>query len=880
MRIHPVPILLVALGVLPGSVALAQELPATAPGGVATVVVTADAPAGVSAGQASYALAVAPAFRLYAPGTGTVPLAGRRFALPVTLGVPITAEAGTRDAGTITVTWPDGTTTEHRITVHVAAIRRIEMGLSPADAIVSPGERAELSFWVRNRGNAVDTARIETFISTGWELDGIPDTLILVPGDTARRTIAVRAPDESLRGQEQSFTLNVHGVGNTVRATSVLMVASEAGWLGGYMHLPSTVFVGSSLDQEIPGIAVRSEGPIAPGTDVSLEYRHSETFQTPPAFREDLFGPRFRATLRRSDLQVAAGEVFTAGNLLSGPILSGRGLDANYSNSAWRFGLFAALPGAFGASLDGHQIRASATRATGRGPIRLTLTDIREQSVFRTDFRSQGAALRYQIPDQEHHELAVEAGLVRVVPDSGETATGATLDAEYGYASTSGHLTLRARLVPGTVPQNSSLANELFATGAVNVTSAVSVTGWSQYRATPILNSDYDPEVRAASMGVRSRWGRAQTELSVTYRQTSSGDLSTIRRRTAAFSLDLPIRALSLEADAELGTYDRGAMAAPFTRVWGGAYWYTGPAWLRAGLSYSDSEYAKGLTILDLAGAWRRPGLALEGGIVSRLNGHTFSEGVNLWGSAKIAVLPDVDVTFGTDLQPGFDASHWRLSLGLTHRLGLPVPVRRQPALRGTVYEDRNGNRVQDVDEPVLPGVRIHVGRLETTSAEDGTFQLQDTFRGPLRVDPATLPAGMVIPLDVYLPISGIVDVPVVETASLELDLFLDRNGDEIRDPGEDPAGQAVVSIIDARGNHRDVLADNDGHVLFGAVSPGSYEIRVYQKVGSGRSGATTQFEITLEPGAHLSRTVAVPAHVRQIRMGAGGDLNLRQRQR
>jgi hypothetical protein len=848
--------------------------PGTAPGGVATVILEVRAPAGVRTGSVSYTLETAPGYRLFAASSGTLPLDSGRVLLPVTVGVPVAEQAGPSRAGRATLTWPDGATTEVIFRVMVRAVRKLEMGLSPADALVSPGEMTELSFWIRNRGNAPDTARLKSLVSSGWDLAGLPDTLIIVAGDTARGTLHVRAPDDAIRGQEQTVVLNVQGAGNALRATSTVMVTSEAGWLSGYAHVPGTVFVGGSLgDGNGPGISLQGEGNVAPGTQFSLELRHAERYQMPPAFRTQLTGPELRVSVKRSDVRATAGEVFIPGNVSTGPVLSGRGIDGTYTLDRWRFGLFAARPGTFASNRNGHQIQAFAGLATGHGPVRMTVTDLRQNDAFGPAYRTQGVSFRYDLPSGSDHDLSVQAGLLRVAPDSGETATGPTLDARYAFDGPAAHFNAEVRLVPGTVPQNTSVANEIFATGTVDVASNLSVVGWGQIRSTPILNAPADPQYDAASLGFRSGFGAVSTQVGAAFRRSSAGILGTSTRRTVRLNVKAPLWALNVEADAEVGTFARAGDSAPYNRLWGGAYWYAGASWLRAGVTYNHNEYGNPYTTLEASGSWTGSRLTIEGGILGRLNDPVPGGSTSLWTSAQIRALPDATIVVGTDYEPGFNGSRWRVSLGVSHRLGLPVPVRRQPALQGTVYEDRNGNRIHDKDEPTLQGVRIRVGRLQATTDADGAFQFRDTFRGPVTVDPATLPPGMVVPIDVYLPIAGTVDVPVVHTASLELDLFIDLNNDGTRDPAEQPAAGAVVSLINASGASQDEAADNDGHARFGAVSPGTYTVRVYRAATGGQAGTPVQVKITLLPGAHVTTTIAVPAHTRQIRMGAGANL-------
>jgi hypothetical protein len=197
----------------------------------------------------------------------------------------------------------------------------------------------------------------------------------------------------------------------------------------------------------------------------------------------------------------------------------------------------------------------------------------------------------------------------------------------------------------------------------------------------------------------------------------------------------------------------------------------------------------------------------------------------------------------------------------------------RRPVLQGVVFEDRNGNRRMDDGEPARPGVSVLFGPLRTTTDERGRFRFIDRVDGALRVDPAALPAGIVVPPDLHLARTGTVAIPLIRTGSLELNLYLDRDHDAIRDPGESPARGALVSLRDARGRARDAVVDSEGRVRFGGLEPGPYLVLVFL-VGNGRTSPRPLREaVEVRPGENLVSEIALPPHQRRIRIRGGSEL-------
>ncbi|MEM1334960.1 MAG: SdrD B-like domain-containing protein, partial [Actinomycetota bacterium] len=159
-----------------------------------------------------------------------------------------------------------------------------------------------------------------------------------------------------------------------------------------------------------------------------------------------------------------------------------------------------------------------------------------------------------------------------------------------------------------------------------------------------------------------------------------------------------------------------------------------------------------------------------------------------------------------------------------------------------TIFEDIDGDGVQDPGEPGLAGVDVQlVDRLGTvvatvTTAADGSYELTGVEPGTwsVSVDAATLPPGAVAttspgPVTVTVESDEIVDqvdLGFALPASLAGVIWVDEDGDGTRN-GEPPLGGVSVELLDATGT---VVATEtsgaDGAFVFDGLRPGDHRVR------------------------------------------------------
>ncbi len=213
----------------------------------------------------------------------------------------------------------------------------------------------------------------------------------------------------------------------------------------------------------------------------------------------------------------------------------------------------------------------------------------------------------------------------------------------------------------------------------------------------------------------------------------------------------------------------------------------------------------------------------------------------------------------------------------------------QQGTVNGTVFDDLNGNGVQDPGEPGLGGVTVELldanGNVvaTTTTVGNGNYSFAGVTPGSYSVR-ETDPAGFAS----TTPNTASVSVPPGGSASAQFGdqqqgtvngtVFSDLNGNGVQDPGESGLGGVVVELLDANGNVIvTTTTTGDGSYSFAGVVPGNYSVRINNpsdyvnttpnvvRVNVVQGGAASaQFGVRQQPGGQqlgadlsLSKTLA-----------------------
>lgn len=864
--------LLLGLVLAAGSPAMAQEPPTVQPGGVATMVVT----AGPGADTVRFTVTPAEGVRLFSAAEGQVAaLPGQVVRLPFTVGVPAHAPAGELAIATLTLEWSDGQSETRDLVVDVAARRGALVELPAAIVTAAPGSSAEIGYRVRNEGNAADTFHVRLTAPSNWLVPAPVATLVLPAGEEAVGAFQLRMPASAARGDEHVVRIVAEGAEvREVRSVSVIVVGDESR-LGNLATVPGSIFVGSALEEagSTSAVALHARGEVRPGTRVTLDLRHLEANTTAPALRSAMAGPRMRLSLDGPGWTARAGDLMGVPDLIQGPAVQTRGAEGTFEVGDLQSEVSIARPWAhLGEPDDGHVLRAAVRYRTDLGSFGIRAGSVRRDGQLFGGYEQAGAALTYAFRGAGHH-LEAEAGALRVADDAA-SATG--LAAQLRYSVNRGPVLLSARLraVPGTTSRTASHGNEAYVAGDVALARAVTVTG-SAY-ATDASRVDGGPhtESRGGTAGFRFRLpaGVNARIMGVhrSHEMVGSGALGTVTR-TVSLGADVPVAGIVVEADANVGRSHVGPDDRAYRNARLGGRWTQARQWAWLGISHVDYGVGAPQTRMELSGSVQFRSAEIRGGLSARIDGSDELRRGSVWTGVTVPVLDQTTLSLSTEYRGYMQDSPWRVSLGVGRTFGMPLPVARAPVVEGVIFEDADGDGVRGPGEVGLADVLVTFGSLRTRTDESGRFRFYDGRAGALRVDAATLPRGMAIATGTELPKRGTATIPIVRTASLELRIFLDRDGDGLMGDGEDFAAGAVVTIRDEDGRTRDAAVDRAGRVRFGSLPPGRYSVTIHRP--NGRAAAPFETDIVLDAGASEQIMVGIPYRGLPIRLPNGEPL-------
>ena len=159
-----------------------------------------------------------------------------------------------------------------------------------------------------------------------------------------------------------------------------------------------------------------------------------------------------------------------------------------------------------------------------------------------------------------------------------------------------------------------------------------------------------------------------------------------------------------------------------------------------------------------------------------------------------------------------------------------PTTVALTPSsgvVAGTVYEDTNGNGIQDAGEPGIEGVTVTVtdvnGNPYTLTTDENGNYAENVPAGDtiIVIDESTLPSGFTQTqgsptTTVSVPVGGIAnDVdgyePPATAGTVEGVIYEDTNGNGMQDTGELPLSGVTVIITDSEGGTQTLTTGTDG---------------------------------------------------------------------
>ncbi len=862
------------------------------PGGVATVPVRFPA----SGDEAvSYHIVPRSDVRLLGDTTGRARASDGHHVVPLTVLVPESQPAGKWTLASVVLEPSGADRRRRRVRVRVAERRGLRVAVDRSAAKASPGTMMRVRFTVTNTGNVSDTVRLTAASDARrWRFLSPNDPRPLGPGAEWRDTARIRVPERIEEGVARRMVVRAETSGGAAAEADVLLrsTAEGSGFLPGMEELPASLFLSTSRIRlggggETPSVvgSLDASGPVGNGLELDLFARHRPNLDPPGGVRTFLTGPAARAELSADTWEVAAGDVYGDRSPIAGTPVTGRGLRGGWSTSGWGGGLFLTKPPGRSRLLrDGQRLFGYLDRQTSYGSVGVTASWMKERPFpggSALGRRSVGVGYETETVSGLDH-LRVRGGWMQLTRGDTLAGQGPSAEAEFRLGGEQIEGWGRLRRVPGLLPIVGNRGNEIRLGGRLAAGSDVDLLGTIYHSDAPLLLSGRDQTRRGVRAGGDVTAGDGDVRLTAGLEQERTR-LGELWRDQLELDLDVHLPTGPVGWTGRVDVEKR----LSFGERAGG--WHL--QFLTSGIRYAREDFRTRFSVhaLDLLRETGRPGTPWRFTLRGRWSGehlgvkwraHTLGsiarpdEHLDGWGRLRYDL--DDRSALVTTIEHGARSVRrsatavsdgairgrggWTATVGVQVDLDLPLPIPRDDGVAGMVFRDLNGNLRHDEGEPGVQSVELQKGWVHVQTDGRGRFEITErsVAERRLRLEPSSLPAGVVLPPSVQLPRSGVVEIPVIEPARLELVLFRDENANGRRDEAEaavDRARVELTSLEDRQRRYRQRPASS-GAVTFGAVLPGPYRLSISVPSTTFRDAIRVQQTMTLRPGAERRLTI------------------------
>jgi len=782
------------------------------------------------------------------PGTHILPpFEGAVSGRPVVVTVEVAALA---PVGTRPLAWVEfrkGGVTRQRVPVRLAVSQAHGATLRLAQAVqgARAGDRVSFRYFLTNTGNGRDTITVRAALPSGWRVDGLPARQVLDPGATITADAVVIIPHTSGDGALRlRFFAAVAGM-DVAEADATVNVVREGMAVPGRGGPVLTVGIASVMTDQAtaaPVVGLGLQGALS--NDLVVSGRLIRPLD--PATADALALARVGYYLGGSYVSVASSRwTATAGSYgrsfsdVTGMNIYSRGGAFTYDDGRWTADAIAGAPAQGDVTGNGHLYGARVGAKVSGGWVGATATDLADDEFQMRQLQAYGVG---GITPPFAGGMTISGELAE---RQFQTGSGLGWSAEANQRNGNDFLQLRAMQAPGGTAAFARASQELLANASHGfgqrvvlsggawlsddenpAYSKLQSTGWSlapQY----LLNSHMTlfAEARASGYTAKSTvgdFGNSDRTLrfGATIRDGSAYGIGSVFVGEASRNTALPAApSVTTTANREGGTVTGG--------------WVTPRGTLESNLTYERNGPGIGYLPEQISALLRASGVSVmrDGGgpllhaEVQYYNWFGSIQPVTVFRAGFDQPLPGqlmltVDVEHNPLLN-GRDAG-WVPVVKIEHAVHLPNLARSR--VRGIVYEDRNGNGVQDRGEPGIRGVMVRRdGELAVTD-QNGEFEFTGRSGAPVSVDETSLPFGMVAnPSTAGQTGDGPFVIGVWPTASVTVRLV----------PTADSTGRvphanltkAGVRAIDRFGNAWSAVVDSTGTARFEALPPGTYKI-------------------------------------------------------
>jgi hypothetical protein len=810
---------------------------------------------------------------------------GEPAPLIVTLGIPAHALAGRTAVAHVLYTAAGETLEAIPLTATVTQVHAAAADYGRQTHAAVPGQQVSVPYTVTNTGNGPDSITVRFVGPTGWRVHGDSVGHVLSPGMTVAGQVRISVPLNGGRGRFPVRLVAVSAGGAQARAASGIEVMDPlnraagpgARWTAGAATVVADGRTMSPvLDLQVSGALNdqwRVQGRMAHATDGDGLDVHG--LARVGAF---LWEPYLDLTSPTAQVQLGSRE-FSFSELM-GTNLWGRGARLAWEPGPYRAAAFAAQPTA-GPDRGGHYVGASVGVDLGFASLSAMGTDLGDD--LRTERRL--SAIGLELTTAEVGGARASGAIAwRDHPGGG----GLGWEAGLRQRSESGFLTIRHATSPGG-PAAFARAGDRFSTAASRRFGRFNVDG-SFHRSTDgsvsfdRLRLSSWSVAPAVLVGDRARLElRARSSDRVVVRDAARfGDVNTgleLRATTRGSRLRASgvIGAATIERTTGFGADPAPSITGQRHATRGELDWTTGRGRLGLGAGFARTDPGVGHLPREYMVRLRGDQLQLP-----LLGPRVLASGdIEHHGwFGELSDLLRIRAGLAVPLPTGFllrlDAERHSLITGLSGGPRWAVGIRLERSLRlvpqalrggtsGIVYLDREGAGWRDSADPPVGGVILRRGQETVVTDDRGRFRFAGDGSDPIRVDPASLPTGVLGPGPLPPPSGNGLEIGLIQTAAVQVRIV--TMADEFGGLPQIAFADLVVRAHDGHGRVWSARADSTGLAVFHTLPPGDYELRLTP--GAARGSIRVPDELPrfrLRPGEPVPE-LEIPILTRPLRI-------------
>jgi hypothetical protein len=777
------------------------------------------------------------------PRTATLDPSSGPAAAVLTVGVPASAMGGRVRVAVVRFAADGHAAIRVPLDLEVLGVPRI--AVAPARPLqgAGRGDRLELTYSIRNTGNARDTIDLSIQAPPTWSTRFVESPHVgLEPGEAVERTIVATIPTTSDIGQFGVTLVASPRQGTRAAATTTVEITdglrpeSEPGPV-------ATLGIGSAATSRGATRAVESialQGPI--GASLTLSGRLSARLPADPVASRALtmlgYSPNSNfLSVGSTNWSATLGNTGMSVSELAGQSVFGRGGSLRLGAGPVDVRLIAAAPnGSDGPSMErGSLVGASASARAGTSTISTFFAHLRDSSyaVRALDAGGAGLELRPWSDGVLSGQLAARsfrggAGLGAAALIQTPLAAG-QLDAQLihapggsdAFAPASDALSVAADRGVGRLHAQASYWASRDQTVSSENTSS---RGWSLTPSYPIL-----PTLTLAAYVQGTSFASVLPDGSFGSNQRDLGAREVLVHGNVELSADSRLTAISRAMDGA----SRAVVSDEARRVTNRVQLDRSGARGEFGIGGSVEQSTIGgaampsQTTLDAHVDRLQPFARLP-----RLTFSGYTQRLTL-GDATLTTSrleANLDVRRSTRLVFGVERGTARDAAGVLQTVctfkverAARLPALGRRSATGVVFEDRNGDGMRDEGEPGIAGIVVRRGAQTAVTDHKGVFRLEPSIAGHAEIDARSLPAG-------WLPSPRPIDydeidqsIGVMPTTALEVEIKLVGGADSglaaVR------LGRASLTLRDSAGRVWVARSDASSRATFDALPAGHYTL-------------------------------------------------------